>query len=90
MRSEPVGCGGLELARTQCANGEKKIQNLRRGRARQTKKGGAFNAPGGWLVSTLSAWASKPFWGKKKPFGPALLLIRAAALPGWTRRGPLP
>ena len=67
MRPEPVGRSGLGFARTQCANGEKKSELAPR--ACQTKKGGAFNALGGWLVSTPSAWASKPFWGKKKnPF----------------------
>ena len=35
-------------------------------RACETKRGGAFNALGGWLVSTPSAWASKPLRGKKK------------------------
>ena len=54
----------MGFARTQCANGEKKSELAPR--ACETKKGGAFNALGGWLVSTPSAWASKPFWGKKK------------------------
>ena len=64
MRSKPVGWSGLGFARTQCANGENKSELAPR--ARQTKKGGAFNAPGGWLVSTPSAWASTPFWRNKK------------------------
>ena len=65
MRSGPVGRSGLGFARTQCANGEKKKSELAP-RACETKKGGAFNALGGWLVSTPSAWASKPLRGKKK------------------------
>ena len=84
MRSEPVGRSGLGFARTQCANGEKKSELAPR--ARQTKKGGAFNALGGWLVSTPSAWASKPFWGKKKkPFLGCLGALFGPALPGRTR-----
>jgi hypothetical protein len=75
----------LGFARTQCANGEKKSELAPR--ACQTKKGGAFNALGGWLVSTPSAWASKPFWGKKKKpfFGVPWCPFRASALPGRTR-----
>ena len=46
--------------------------------ARQTKKGGAFNALGGWLVSTPSAWASKPLRGKKKTFFCAVLALSSA------------
>ena len=64
MHSEPVGRSGLGFAHTQCANGEKKSELAPQ--ACQTKKGGTFNMPGGWLVSTLSAWASKLFWRKKK------------------------
>ena len=56
-------------------------------RACETKKGGAFNALGGWLVSTPSAWASKPLRGKKKKdlFCAVLALLSAGTDPGRCR-----
>ena len=81
MRSELVGRSALGFARTQCANGKKKSELAPR--ACQTKRGGAFNALGGWLVSTPSAWASKPLRGKKKK--PFFVQFWPFRVPGRTR-----
>ena len=83
MCSEPVGRSALGFARTQCANGEKKSKLAPR--AFQTKKGGAFNALGGRLVSTPSAWASKPFWEKKTFFCALNAAFWPFRVPGRTR-----
>ena len=75
MRSEPVGRSGLGFARTQCANGEKKNQNLRRGPIKP-KRGAHLTRSGvGWSQLRAPGPQNRSggrkknlFWGALVPF----------------------